>query len=92
MDGLLPVRLDIRVERFHALTEKASYATVGVHAITFAMQVRDLETGNPIGEARLVKADLDAFGRQQALRAEAVVWPENTHHKPPCRGGSSRIV
>lgn len=55
MDGLLPVRLDIRVERFHALTEKASYATVGVHAITFAMQVRDLETGNPIGEARLVK-------------------------------------
>jgi hypothetical protein len=71
MDGLLPVRLDIRVDRFHALTEKARYTTGGVHSITFALQIRDLETGNTIGEPRLVKADLDAFGGQQALRAEA---------------------
>lgn len=71
LDGLLPVRLDIRVDRFHALTEKARYTTGGVHSITFALQIRDLETGNAIGEPRLVKADLDAFGGQQALRAEA---------------------
>ena len=71
MDGLLPIRLDIRVERFHALTEKARYTTGGVHSITFAMQIRDFTTGAAIGEARLVKADLNAFGGQQALRAEA---------------------
>jgi|TARA_B110000879_G_scaffold211195_1_gene303156 hypothetical protein len=71
MDGLLPIRLDIRVERFHALTEKARYTTGGVHSVTFAMQIRDLATGAAIGKARLVKADLDGFGGRQALRAEA---------------------
>ena len=35
------------------------------------MQIRDLSTGLALGEPRLVKADLDAFGGQQALRAEA---------------------
>lgn len=71
MDGLLPVGLDVRVERFHAITEKARYTTGGVHSISFALQIRDLTTGELIGEPRLVKADLDAFGGQQALRAEA---------------------
>ena len=71
MDGLLPIRLDIRVERFHAMTEKARYTTGGVHSITFAMQIRDFTTGAAIGEVRLVKADLNAFGGQQASRAEA---------------------
>ncbi len=70
-DGLLPIRLDIRVERFHALTDKARYTTGGVHSITFAMQIRDLATGAAIGKAQLVKADLDGFGGRQALRAEA---------------------
>jgi hypothetical protein len=71
MDGIVPVRLDIRVDRFHALTEKARYSTGGVHSITFALQVRDLSTGLALGEPRLVKADLDAFGGQEALDAEA---------------------
>ena len=71
MDGIVPVRLDIRVDRFHALTEKARYTIGGVHSITFVLQIRDLSTGLALGEPRLVKADLDAFGGQQALRAEA---------------------
>jgi hypothetical protein len=71
MDGIVPVRLDIRVDRFHALTEKARYTIGGVHSITFVLQIRDLSTGLALGEMRLVKADLDAFGGQQALRAEA---------------------
>jgi hypothetical protein len=71
MDGIVPVRLDIRVDRFHALTEKARYTIGGVHSIIFVLQIRDLSTGLALGEPRLVKADLDAFGGQQALRAEA---------------------
>jgi hypothetical protein len=71
MDGIVPVRLDIRVDRFHALTEKARYTIGGVHSIVFVLQIRDLSTDLALGEPRLVKADLDAFGGQQALRAEA---------------------
>ena len=71
MDGIVPVRLDSRVDRFHTLTEKARYTIGGVHSITFVLQIRDLSTGLALGEPRLVKADLDAFGGQQALRAEA---------------------
>jgi hypothetical protein len=71
MDGIVPVCLDIRVDRFHALTEKARYTIGGVHSIIFVLQIRDLSTGLALGEPRLVKADLDAFGGQQALRAEA---------------------
>jgi hypothetical protein len=70
MEGIVPVRLDIRVERFHAITEKARYTTGGIHSITFALQIRDLATGHAIGEPRLVKADLNAFGGQQALYEE----------------------
>ena len=71
MDGIVPVHLDIRVDRFHALTEKARYTIGGVHSIVFVLQIRDLSTDLALGEPRLVKADLDAFGGQQALRAEA---------------------
>lgn len=69
MDGIFPVSLDIRVDRFHALTEKARYTAGGVHSIVFALQIRDLSTGFGLCEPRLVKADLDAFGGQQSLRA-----------------------
>jgi hypothetical protein len=35
------------------------------------MQIRDFATGQIIGEPRLIKADLDAFGGKDALRADA---------------------
>ncbi len=71
LDGARPVSLDIEVKRFHALTEKARYTVGGVHSITFDLTVLDAKTGTPLGETRKVRADLDGFGGQQALRAEA---------------------
>ena len=68
-DGV-PVTLDIEVTRFHALTEKARYTVGGVHAIQFNMQLRDPETGAPLGEPHFVKADFRALGGQAAVRAE----------------------
>lgn len=65
-----PVLLDIGVTRFHALTEKARYTVGGVHAIQFTMQLRDAETGAPLGEPHFVKADFKALGGQAAIRAE----------------------
>ncbi|WP_415403144.1 DUF6778 family protein [Tateyamaria sp. SN3-11] len=71
LDGAAPVALDIEVARFHALTEKARYTTGGVHNINFVLTLRDPETGVILGEPRKIRADLDAFGGQQALAAEA---------------------
>lgn len=71
LDGPVPVKLNIVVVRFHALTEKARYTVGGVHAIRFRMQVIDAETGDALSEPRVVEADLDAFGGQQAIAAEA---------------------
>lgn len=68
-DGV-PVLLDIEVTRFHALTEKARYTVGGVHALQFTMQLRDLETGAPMGEPKFVKADFKGFGGKAAMEAE----------------------
>lgn len=71
MDGLVPVVLDVQVQRFHALTEKARYSTGGVHNIIFKMRLRDAVTGLALGEPYEVTADLAAFGGRHALAAEA---------------------
>ncbi|MCV3271025.1 DUF6778 family protein [Roseobacter sinensis] len=65
-----PAVLDIEVLRFHALTEKARYTVGGVHAIRFAFSLRHAETGVPLGDRRVVKANLRGFGGQRALDAE----------------------
>ncbi|MCR8825548.1 DUF6778 family protein [Pseudosulfitobacter koreensis] len=69
--GDRPVVLDVTVTRFHALTEKARYTVGGVHSIAFTMQVRDAATGAPLGAPHPVKANLKAFGGQQAIDAES---------------------
>jgi len=66
-----PVNVHIEVVRFHALTEKARYTVGGVHAITFKMQIIDPKTNELMTEPRLVEADLEAFGGQEAIEAEA---------------------
>lgn len=68
-----PVKVDVQVmvTRFHALTEKARYTTGGVHSIKFELAITDPSTGELMLPIRTVKADLDAFGGQQALQAEA---------------------
>lgn len=71
LNGPASVDLDIQVLRFHALTEKARYTTGGVHAITFDLAVKHPETGALLMPIRTVRADLDGFGGQQALQADA---------------------
>jgi len=71
LNGPATVDIDIQVLRFHALTEKARYTTGGVHSITFDMAIKHPKTGALLVPIRTVRADLDGFGGQQALQAEA---------------------
>lgn len=69
-EGDIPVLINVELVRFHALTEKARYTYGGVHSITFRLSMIDTRTGLPLGEPRLVQADLDGFGGQQAIEAD----------------------
>lgn len=69
--GPVPVILDIEVVRFHALSEKARYTVGGVHHMVFKMVIRDARTGQFLSEPRRIESDLEAFGGQQAISAEA---------------------
>ncbi|KEJ87931.1 DUF6778 family protein [Sulfitobacter donghicola] len=69
--GPVPVLLDIEVVRFHALSEKARYTVGGDHHIVFKMVLRDAATGEFLSEPRQITTDLEAFGGQQAISAEA---------------------
>ncbi len=71
LHGPVKVDLEVTVKRFHALTEKARYTVGGVHSITFDLAVLDAETGKVLVPPRTIRADLDGFGGQQALLAEA---------------------
>jgi hypothetical protein len=71
LDGERPVDLLINVRRFHALTEKARYTVGGVHSMVFDLALADPVTGDLIEPWREVRADLKAFGGQQAVDAEA---------------------
>lgn len=71
LDGPVEVVLDVQVRRFHALTEKARYTTGGVHSITFDMALKSARTGELLVPVRTVRADLDAFGGQMAIEADA---------------------
>lgn len=70
-NGPVPVILDIELVRFHALSEKARYTVGGDHHIVFDMVLRDGNTGEALSEPRRITTDLEAFGGQQALMAEA---------------------
>lgn len=70
VEGSRDVLVDVEVQRFHALTEKARYTVGGVHSITFFVTVLDEETGTIIEGPRRIKADLNALGGQTALDAE----------------------
>ncbi len=71
LTGKVRVDVDIQVRRFHAITEKARYTIGGLHSITFDLALKNPETGALLLPVRTVKADLDAFGGQQALIAES---------------------
>ncbi len=71
MDGTRDVILNIQVERFHALTEKARYTVGGTHDIRFMLSVVDVETGVVLDGPRLVVSELAALGGRTAIQAEA---------------------
>ncbi|SHH32012.1 DUF6778 family protein [Marivita hallyeonensis] len=70
VEGNRPVRMDVQVTRFHALSEKARYITGGVHDIDFKYRLIDTETGLQIGETKDVNADLEALAGRRAIDAE----------------------
>ena len=71
LEGTQDVIVQIQMERFHSLTERARYSVGGVHSIRFLATVFDAETREIIEGPRRVQADLDAFRGQQALDADA---------------------
>jgi len=71
VQGTRPVNVDIKVMRFHALTEKARYSVGGVHNIIFLLTIRDASTGEIIAGPREVRADLEAYGGDEAIQADA---------------------
>ena len=71
LQGDRPVRVDIQVLRFHALSEKARYTVGGVHDISFRIRLVDAVTGAQVGSTRDVDADLDALSGQAATAADA---------------------
>ncbi|MFP7571424.1 DUF6778 family protein [Marivita sp. S2033] len=71
ISGTRPVRMDIQVTRFHALSEKARYSVGGVHDIEFMYRLIDVTTGQQIGATQTVDADLEALAGQAAMVADA---------------------
>ncbi|MCK0150914.1 hypothetical protein MWU54_12815 [Marivita sp. S6314] len=71
VQGSRPVRVDIQVTRFHALSEKARYTVGGVHDISFLLRLVDAETGLQIGRTKDVSADLAGLDGQAAIAADA---------------------
>ena len=69
-DGRRRVRVDVRVTRFHGLTQRARRSIGGVHNIEFDIAVRDARTGDILIEPRHVIADLTALGGEAARAAE----------------------
>lgn len=72
LKGATPVLVDIEVSRFHALSEKARYTFGGVHNINFFLTVRDAQSGQVLISRRHIRADLEGFGGDEALEAEAI--------------------
>lgn len=70
VQGTRPVRLDVQVTRFHALSEKARYTVGGVHDIDFKYRLVDARSGEQITPTKDVSADLEALGGQAAMQAE----------------------
>ena len=71
LDGAMPVKVNIEVKRFHALTEKTRYSVGGVHSIEFVMTITDPVTGAVLRGPKEIKADLVGYGGAKALQAEA---------------------
>jgi hypothetical protein len=67
-----PQEVDVRIvlKRFHSLSEKTRYTVGGMHSITFALTIKDVETGAILVQRDRVKADLKGFGGKRAMEAD----------------------
>lgn len=66
-----PVTMEVRVNTFHALTEKTRYTVGGRHNINFDYLLRDAETGIPVAEVQNVALKFKAYGGARAFEAMA---------------------
>ena len=64
-----PVTMEVRLNKFHALTEKTRYTVGGRHNINFDYVLRDATTGIPVTEVQNVDASLKAYGGARAFEA-----------------------
>jgi hypothetical protein len=69
--GTRPVRMDVQITRFHALSEKARYSVGGVHDIDFKYRLIDVQTGRQIAPTKDVSADLQGLAGQAAIASNA---------------------
>jgi hypothetical protein len=65
-----PIKAEIVVIRFHALTEKTRYAMGGVYSILFRLTLKDPETGEVIYGPHTINGEMPATGGIRALAQE----------------------
>ena len=63
--------LSVKVERFHALTEKARFSVGGVHDIVFVLTVLDAQSGAILEGPRRVEIAIKAAGNDVAIAEDA---------------------
>lgn len=81
--GTVPAVVEIKLNRFHALTEKTRYSVGGVHSVRFDVTLRDPQTGVALAPTREIRADLKGYGGNRALEAERQGLTQKvrlTHH------------
>jgi len=66
-----PVTMEVRVNKFHALTEKTRYTVGGRHNISFDYILRDAKTGVPVSNVQSIHEKFKAYGGSQAAAAMA---------------------
>ncbi len=71
LDGSVPIRVELELEQFHALSDRARLvAPSAVHNLRFKIRVFDARTGRKLVPSDSIRADFPAYTRSQALRAE----------------------
>ena len=77
LNGRRPVRLEIEVEQFHALSDRARLvAPSAVHNLKFKLRIFDVRTGKQIIPTDRIRADFPAYTRSQALEAERLGYTQ----------------
>ena len=71
LGGSQPVRVELQVTRFHALTERTRYSIGGEHEIEFILTVFDAGSGAVLRGPRPVDLTFPAAGGDRALANEA---------------------